>query len=297
MGRARALAITSTLWLGAAAPAAVARAQAPIPAPAPVPACEGLVDAGPLIAGPGPADFGQVPEACPGRDLGLRLRGELLANPADFYGVITAGATLRARWSFWQRWYVSAALDPATWRMPINAVVSSTGVGVGPGTLGLHRQFLWRRLALTPYARVLLPIDTARRHGARHGAELGGAASRRVRKRWNVHGGLAFPATLVVIGGTGHGQVHGNALGEASFTPRPWISVAAGAAMRLQLAPRSELAALAARASVRAATRGGWHFGLGADLPFAGVDRTDVTATLFAGWAAPSPSPSPQDAR
>lgn len=246
--------------------------------------CDALVDAGPLMSAPGPADLGQIPEACPGRELSLRLRGELLANPADFYGVITVGSTLRARWSFRQRWYVSAALDPVTWRMPINAVVSSSGAGFGPATLGLHRQFAWTRTSLTPYVRWLVPIDTARRYGARHGAELGVAAARRIRERWSVRGGLGLPATLVVIEGTGHGAFHTSALAEAAFAPRPWIAVSAGLASRVQVAPRTDLNALAARAGVRMMAPGGWHFGLGLDLPFAGIDRTDLTAALFAAW-------------
>ena len=73
--------------LGLLCLAATARAQP----------CNGLVDAGPLLAGPGATDFGQIPEACPGTDLFLRLRGQLLADASDFYGVVTAGGTLRER--------------------------------------------------------------------------------------------------------------------------------------------------------------------------------------------------------
>jgi hypothetical protein len=255
--------------------------------------CVGLVGAGPLLAGPGATDFGQVPEACPGRDLFLRPHGELLVDTPDFYGVVTVGSTLRARFTLRERWTLSASVAPATWRLPINAVVSSSGVGVGPATLGVQRQFAWQRTSLAPYARLLLPIDTARHFGVRHGAELGVAASRRIRERWSVRGGVAMPATLVVIEGTGHAAFLPGALAEAAFTPRPWVSLAAGTAARLQLAPRTTLLAAAARASVRMATRGGWHFGLAGDVPFAGSDRTDLTVTLHAGWVWPERAPSP----
>jgi hypothetical protein len=182
---------------------------------------------------------------------------------------------------------VSAAFDPATWRYPINAVVASSGVGVGPATLGVHRTFTfgWQRTVLTPYARLLLPLDTARHYGSRWGGELGASASRRLGARWGLRGGLGFPSTLVSLGGRGRLALSSSALAEAVYGPRWWLAVAAGPALRTRLAPSPTVLALAARASARAQTRRGWQFGLAADIPVAGTDRTDLTATIFVGWA------------
>jgi hypothetical protein len=245
--------------------------------------CARPVDRGPLIAGPGATDFGQVAEACGDSDLFLRLRGEILVDRSDFYGVITAGSTLRGRYRLSDRWFFSASLDPATWRLPVNAVVSSSGVGFGPATLGAHATFAWQRTALAPYARLLLPIDTARHHGERWGAELGVSASRQVRARGSVRAGLTLPATLVAIGGTGHSLVLPGGLAEYAFTPRPWLVLAGGASARAQLAPSPSLSALALRLSAQVATRRGWHVALAGDVPVAGTDRTDATVTIFVG--------------
>jgi hypothetical protein len=249
--------------------------------------CTGLVDAGPLLAGPGATDFGQVPEACGATDLFLRLRGELVLDKDDFYGVVTVGTTLRGRYRLSDRWSVSAAFDPATWRHPVNAVVSSNGVGVGPATLAVQRSFGWRRTELGVYARALLPLDTARHYGVRFGGELGVTASRRVRARGSVRAGLTVPATLVVIGGVGRRAFFPGALVEYAFAPRPWLALSAGAVGRVQLAPTRSLLAVAARAAVRMETRRGWHFGLAGDVPAGGTDRTDATVTLFVGRGHP----------
>jgi hypothetical protein len=274
MGRAGALIALALAGLGFAA---TAQAQP----------CTGLVDAGPLLAGPGGTDFGQVPEACASTDLFLRLRGELLADSDDFYGVLTAGATLRGRWQFWPRWTLSAAFDPATLRYPINAVITSTGVAVGPATVGLQRTFTWRRTALAPYARLLLPWDSGRHYGARFGGELGASASYRLRECGGLRAGLSLPATLTVLGGGGHGLFAPGALVEGVYSPRRWVAFSAGAAARLQAGPRAALSALAARAAARIESRRGWHLALAGDVPFAGEDRTDVTVSIFVGRGLP----------
>ena len=276
MGRSRAVATVASalLVLGLAAQA---QAQP----------CVGLVDAGPLVTGPGPADFGQVPEACGRTDFFLRPHGELTVDSPGFYGAVTGGATLRGRLQLTERWFVSAAIDPATWYYSVNAVVSSSTVGAGPATLAVHRTFSfgWKRTVLTPYARLLLPLDTARHYGERWGGELGASASRRLGARFALRGGLAFPATLVSIGGVGKPAVLPAALAEVVYGPRWWLAFAAGPAGRMRLAPSPALLAVAARASARAMTRRGWHFGLAADVPVAGTDRTDLTAAIFVGWS------------
>jgi hypothetical protein len=98
-----------------------------------------------------------------------------------------------------------------------------------------------------------------------------------------------MPATLVVVSERGHGALFGNGLVEGAFAPRPWLSLAVGAAARTQWVPRAVLSALAARVAARLATRSGWHFGVAADVPFAGDDRTDLTGTIFVGWLPPEP--------
>jgi hypothetical protein len=274
MGRAGAVVAVVLLGLGLAAPA---RAQP----------CVGLLGAGPLLAGPGATDFGQVAEACPDNDLFLRLRGEITADPDDFYGVITVGATLRARWQFRPLWTLSAAFDPATLRYPINAVIKSTGVGVGPATVGIHRSFLLDRLAVAPYARLLLPFDSARHTGAQFGGELGGSAQYWLCDCGGLRAGISLPATLVAIGGVGHGIFAPSALLTGVYSPRPWVALSLGAVGRVQAAPKPGLSALAARAEARLENRCGWHLALGGDVPLGGRDRTNATVSIFVGRGMP----------
>jgi hypothetical protein len=251
------------------------------------PCSNGLVDAGPLLAGPGPTDFGQIPEACPGTDLFLRLRGELLADSPDFYGVVTAGGTLRGRWQFLPRWTLTAAFDPATFIYPINAVITSSEVSVGPATAGVQRTFMFERTAVAPYARLLLPFDSARRYGSRWGAELGVSASYRLCDCGGLRAGLSAPATLTVLGGYGHGIFAPSALVDGVYAPRPWVAFSLGAVARVQAAPQGSLRALAARASARLENRCGWHLALAGDVPLAGKDRTDFAVSLFVGRGGP----------
>jgi hypothetical protein len=271
MGRAR-LVVAAFILL----PSLSARAQER-------PCTPQLIDAGPLLAGPGSADFGQVPEACPATDLFLRLRGELLLDQDDFHGTVTGGLTLRGRWEFAPQWYLSAALDAATLRHSVNAVVASTGVGFGPITVGVHRAFFLERLAVTPYLRLLLPPDTARNIGVRLGGEAGGSASLRILERGSLRGGISLPATLVVIGGGGHGIFATSGLLEGAYAIKPWFAVAAGAVARVQAAPQVELSAMAARLSLRIQDVCGWHLAVAGDVPLDGKDRTDTTISIFVG--------------
>lgn len=251
------------------------------------PCSRDAIDAGPLVAGPGPADFAQVSEACPGSEIGLRLRGELLIDRPDFHGLVTVGATLRGRLRLSPSWWVSAAVDPATWRFAANAVVESSGIGVGPATVAVHRGFLGARTAAALDARLLLPLDTARRYGTRWGAELGGSLAHSLAPRWSIRGGLSAPVLLTTVGGVGHVVFAPGALAEGVFGPRPWLAFALGAAARLQATTPAALEALAARASGQLALRRGWRFGAALDLPLIGRDRTDFTASLFAAWSPP----------
>jgi hypothetical protein len=163
---------------------------------------------GPLPQGSGPSDLGDVPAPCPANEIGGRIWGSLLIDEPDFYGAIAAGATLRGRYRVTHRWSLLGALDAVTWRMPVNAVVSSSRLDAGPATLGAQRAFLGSgRTVAAGYARVLLPLDTGRRHGVATGVELGASVARALGERWRVNGSLGLPATLVVVDGQSHGRL------------------------------------------------------------------------------------------
>jgi hypothetical protein len=260
-------------------------------------ACPGPIEgaAGPLAGGTEtyqPADFGAVPEACPGTDLLLRLRGELLdaSGAPDFRGQVTATGTARGRRRINARSWISVALELVTYRYVNDAGVASNTFSFGPATLGYHLVLAARSSgALAIYARALLPIDTARQPGSyATGGELGAAGRARVGRRWLVDGGLSLAAPLDVTGGQAHGQLQPAALAEAWFAPRETFAVFAGASVRFEAAPDASLVMLSPRIGLRAALRHGLSLAFLAEAPLAGSDGTNVSAGLFVGWA-PAP--------
>jgi len=271
---------------------------APCPARAQLCAAQALAG-GPLWlgtgsgeGGPGRADFGQITSACPGTDAALRLRGELLIDRPDYYGAIVAAATVRGRWQLGARWTASGALDLATYRFVANAVVASAALDIGPATLGLQRTFTPMGIALAPFGRLLLPIDSARRHGALWGIEAGLALGAQLRPRLSLQGGVSLPVTLAAVGGVGHLALGPTAQVEVVVAARPWLALGLGAGSRAVLPPAlpsaetpGQLRAVSLRPSVRLAFARGFGAALAADIPIAGRDRTDATVALFASWA------------
>lgn len=246
--------------------------------------------AGPLAGGTEteqPADFGAVPEACPGSDLSLRLRGELFDGSAapDFAGRIIASGTARGRRRINARSGISIAVDLITYRYVNNAGLAGTGPSFGPATVGYHLLLATgARAAIAAYARALLPIDTARQGGLETGLELGASGRARLSRRWLADGGLSLAGPLVVTGGQAHGRFEPAALAEVWFAPKPAFALFGGGSLRLEVAPTFTLVSVIPRAGLRAALARGLWLGFLAEAPVAGDDRTNVIASLFLGW-------------
>ena len=255
-------------------------------------ACPGRFEAaaGPLAGGTEaeqPADFGAVPDACPGSDLSLRLRGELFDGSAapDFEGRIIGSATVRARRRINARSGISIAVDLITYRYVNDAGLAAGAASFGPAAVGYHLVLTSGvRTAVAAYLRALLPIDTARQNGLETGLELGGSGRARLSRRWMTDGGLSLAAPLVVIGGQAHGQLQPSALAEAWFAPRPAFALFAGGSLRTEVAPTFALVTVAPRAGMRSALAHGLWVAFLAEVPVAGDDRTNVIASLFLGW-------------
>jgi hypothetical protein len=250
-------------------------------------------DGGPLPGGTDAADYGAIPEACAGTDLALRLRGSALVASAkpDFFGAVVATSTLRLRYligrSSWT-WF-SLAVDFLTYRYVVNGPVASDSFAFGPPTLGLHRALGdWPLTAATAYARVLLPLDTARDTGVRTGFELGVTGRRLVAAsgRWGVQGGLALLAPLVFIGGQTHATLEPVALAEGWLATGPRFALSAGATVRGEISPDPTFLTLAPRVAARWALPHGLLLAVLVEAPSAGTDRTDVIAGFTLGWAA-----------
>jgi hypothetical protein len=247
-------------------------------------------DGGPLPGGTDAADFGAIPEACAGTDVGLRLRGSVLVrsgNP-DFFGDVIATSTLRLRHTLGRgRTWLSLAADLLTYRYVVNGPVASQDFAFGPPTVGVHRALGdWPLVAATVYGRALLPPDTARANGVRTGFELGLTGRRLLSGRWGVQGGVAAVAPLIITGGESHAALQPVALAEAWFAPRPRVAFAAGATARAEVTPDPTFLTLAPRVAARVALRHGFLLALLVEAPVAGEDRTNVIAGFTLSWAA-----------
>lgn len=255
-------------------------------------ACPGRYEAaaGPLAGGTEaeqPADFGAVPEACPGSDLSLRLEGELAVHSGapDFSGDVVANGRARARRRLGPGSWVSIAVDLVTYRYFDDGGLVGTGTGFGPATLGYHLVLgATDRTSIAAYARALLPIDTARQNGLQTGLELGAAGRARPSRRWVVDGGISLAGPLEVTGGVARARFVPAALAEAWFSPKPSFAVFAGAGVRGEVAPAAALVAFTPRVGLRGTFQHGLWLAFLAEAPVAGDDPTQAIASLFVGW-------------
>ena len=235
-----------------------------------------------------PADFGAIPEACPGSDLAFRLRGALLDDSAapGFFGDVLTDAMVRARHRIGLHGWLSLAVDLFSYRYVNDAGLASTGPSFGPPTLGYYQGLAAPpRTAVAIYARALLPLDTARQSGIETGLEIGGSGSARVSRRWIFDGGLSLAGPLDFVGGQAHGRLEPAALAEGWFSPRPALGVFAGGALRVEVAPTPTLLTVVPRAGLRAALRQRLWLAFLAEAPVAGAERTNLIASLFFGWS------------
>jgi hypothetical protein len=243
--------------------------------------------AGPLAGGIGPADFGAVPEACGATDASLRLRTELVdaSTMPDYYGRFIGAATLRGRYQLGERSTFSFAADAFNYRYINDGGLASHGVSAGPATAAFHQMFvLGAETAMSLYARLLLPLDSARQGGVATGLELGSSLRIPAGARWVIDGGVALTAPAGIVGGQTHVRFEPAALAEAWLRLRPGLALCGGAHVRLAVAPEFYLATAVPRLGARFALRRRvWAAAL-LEFPVAGTDRTDLIAGLFAGY-------------
>jgi len=242
--------------------------------------------AGPLAGGIGPADFGAVPETCSATDAALRTRASLVVAPGmpDYFGSIIGTATLSGRYQLAEHSTLSAAADVFTYRYINNANLASHGPSFGPATVGFHQSFvLGAATATAVYARLLVPLDTARQSGAETGGELGGAIRAAVGSRLVLDGGVSLAAPIDIVAGQTHGRFEAGALAEGWVRLRPWVSLGGGADLRLRVAPSFDLISLVPRVGARFAVRRRFWTAILVELPVAGSDRTDLIGGLYAG--------------
>jgi len=241
-----------------------------------------------LPGGTTPVDFGAVADPCGASDLTLRARGAFLIAPdmPDYYGSIIGDAMLRARRRITARSWLSLSLDAVTYRYVNNGGLASRGASFGPPTLGYHRTLYGDdRRSVAGYARALLPLDTARANGVEMGLELGAGIRQLLGRSLALVGGLSGAVPLDIVAGQAHGRFEPGAAVELWFVAGPRLGLFAGGTTRFVVAPEPTFVTAVPRAGARFALRQRFWAAVLVELPVAGRDRTDLVASLFAGYA------------
>jgi hypothetical protein len=249
--------------------------------------CEkGRGGADPARIGTGPAGFGSLPEACPATELALQGDATLLdAAAEDFYGSLFAGAALRGRYALDERVWVSAWLPGPQFLYVANATVETSALELGPSALGIHASLpVSRRARLAPFARALVPTETVYRNATRYGFDHGFTFSYRTFRTLDVLAGASFPLLLVDGSGTLHTSFQPMLRAEAAYTPVRWFTLNAGFALRFRGGDDAAFETFEPLLGLRFFPHRRLRIELAMRLPLGGHDRTDLGATLGAGY-------------
>jgi hypothetical protein len=233
----------------------------------------------------GPGGLGSLPEACPATDSALQGFASLLIAVDDFYGWVDAGLAPRFRRTLGSDDWLDVWLPPLEYRFSANATIEAARLDIGAASVGYHRRFrLGTRLQVSPYARGLLPTDTAYDRATLYGFDHGFSAVAELEPWLEIVGGAVFPVWLTVNGGRVHAAYVPAFDAEVVLTPKRWFALAAGAGVRFRSGDDTGFESFDPRAALRAYPVGGLRIELAAAAPLWGHDRTDVLAGLNVGW-------------
>jgi hypothetical protein len=263
--------------------AGIARAETILVAPEQVPAClmrpgaDALFD-GPVSIGLLAGDLGSGRRACPRTEVALGARALATIDTPGFYGNLAVGARLEASWSIRRRGELFASFTFIDWQFVQNATLKATGLATGPLTVGGSiLAYQNRGLAVSPYARLLLPTD-GRTVGAEYGVSLSGYFAPKISAHLLAAGDLSAGI------GPGLASVRAGALlliGLA-WTPAQWFSFVLDA--QLHFAAIAPLDWFAPAAALRFRVWRGLGLELSALVPVVGGDRHDTALMLRVGW-------------
>ena len=224
--------------------------------------------------------FDQTRSACLREDVETRIGGHALVDTPDFYG--TLGGDLFVGIRFLEdsgfEWGATIRLVELTFAQ--TAVLTATETAYGPISLhGAIGEAQSENLHIGGQLRVELPFTRAIGQPSTAGAQLAGLATYRAHDRVAVHGRAAMLGWYgASVGGT---DLRGGLLvsTDASVRTVSWLHAAVG----LELGGgwyRSGVDHLAARLGAHWRVFGPWRVDLGALVPLAGEERTDVAFTL-----------------
>ncbi len=278
MDRARAL-IERPHALGAALTVLVTCILHTTPTRAQPPCSRGRPATGVPIRVPafGPADFGLAQDACPRTGAWLETRTVVLVAKDDFYGSVLATGSLRASIELWNRMWVTAFLPGLEYRFVANATVTEGKTTLGAGALGLHVPFARdEAYELAVYGRALVPTETIFSRATRYGFEQGLSALVPLGRRLELASTMSFTSLVTVLPGRATPVWVPAVSADMIYRPARAIGLAVGTGLR-------PLQSVDPRVEVRLYPTDPLQITLGAMVPIAGLDRTDVALALAVG--------------
>lgn len=241
----------------------------------------------PIRAPLGPADFGMLPEACPGTSIELRGRLAVLIDKDDFYGNLHGGGALRGRIELpGDGLWLSAYFPGPEYRFVANATVESESVDLSASTLGLHAAIdVDEKLRIAPYLRLMLPTETVLVTARRFGVEHGISAVFGLHDMIEVVGGIAMPVLLTINNKTTHTLYMPLTSVDLGFRPWRWVEIMGGAAIRVALPVADDaLESFDPRAALRFYPWRGFVIDAAGAFPLLGRDRTLAGVALTLGY-------------
>jgi hypothetical protein len=225
--------------------------------------------------------FDATRSACLRADVDVRLGAHALIDTPGFYGTLGGGLQIGIRFleSFGLEW--GATVDVVDLTFAQTAVVTATDATYGPITIhGALGRPVGERLRLAALARADVPFTRSSLDSSSAGVQLAGLATYRAASRVAVHGRAGLLGWYASSpGGT---STRAAAVVSADAAIRTWWWLDAIAGVETQAGWYGlGLDHVAARVGAHAHLGAGpWRLDVGAMLPLAGTERTNLVFTL-----------------
>lgn len=234
---------------------------------------------GPARAGLRDGDLGEARRLCPRSEVGLGGGGALLADTANLYGHIVAGATVHGSVALSDRVELFGAVEAVRYDSVIGAL-SSAALTPGFTTLGAGWRFLdGERFALGLNGAAMLPTAVGLyQHAAPAGVDLGVAWQWAAAERFAVHGQVSALETWAFSAGAAYPRTGANV--DAGVAWRPGKAFAGALDVVAGVGNGTALESLAVAPAFRFAAGDRVGLALEAAVPLAGRYPPQATVDL-----------------
>jgi len=208
----------------------------------------------------------------------------VLIAEEDYYGSLYAGGALRFRMAHPDGPWLSLWMPGVEYRYVANATVVGDGSEMSAGSLSGHFPIeLGPSTQLAPFARVLLPTETAYQRATRFGFDAGTSGVWRLHRVFEATAGVSLPLLLTVNRPSTHVVFVPAAGADALFEPWRFFSIGAGAVVRLRAGNDPGFEAFEPRATLRFYA-GPALLDIAGATPILGQDRSDLLLSAGLGW-------------